>query len=221
MKSNLKQWIFDIIFPLVVIILVMSGIYLVAPKIIDIDNNAMLQILNSSSSIIIAIVTTYYVLFTYKIVKQTNTSIKQAEIDREIAFIERKLEILYHPLRYILNKNITIEPTPIGMNAFGEDIREHQIMDIKPFIDSNQDYGSVRINIYNCQKEDFEKLIAYIYLVDEDIREDVCTFLALNLEDKTSDTNTVRKMLKNLTISVPIKNKEYTQRLSEIINFEH
>ncbi|OPY21108.1 MAG: hypothetical protein A4E23_00983 [Methanomethylovorans sp. PtaU1.Bin073] len=112
-----------------------------------------------ASSLLLVLITIFYVAFTYNIMSSTEKNTAQAANSQRITFCERRLELFYLPLKSALER--------FDVNRIVELNSE-----IESAISQEKHYSIEQVdNIWWRFKEDYNKIIPYTYLAlnEEDI----------------------------------------------------
>jgi uncharacterized membrane protein len=105
-----------------------------------------------TSTMMMAVVTVLYAIFTYFIFVATYKSAEQTSVSQKIEFLERKLELFYLPLRAALNR-FDIDKVVELNNKIIDEPKQHRHYSIEQ-VD----------NIWWRFKDDYDKIIPYTYL---------------------------------------------------------
>lgn len=158
----------------------------------------LLQYTNLSSSVLSFIVTTAYVVFTYRILKTTEDNTKQSEKvvqqtakAQKIAYIERKLEHFYLPIQ------TAIERFDIDRMILGFQDPEMTTPQHIPYL-----YFEI-INTWWGFRTDYDKAIPFTYLASDEAKK--------ALKDFTYIFELNRLFAKRYTTSIKEDTKIYTE----------
>lgn len=135
LKTIFPPILFGLISTILIVGILLYSILLVPTiKIIAPMTSENISLMNISLTAVFVFVTSIYVYFTYQIVKQST-------IEREISFIEKRLEKLYYPLNDILSSEYVfclidaegyIESADLGL--FSSDTKRYKVDEIVPFV---------------------------------------------------------------------------------------
>lgn len=149
------------------------------------------ELLNASIAMVLVFVTILYVSATWQIVDESKKSreityqiVEETRNDRKIAYIEKRLEKLYYPMKLFLNptRHIPFPPKLIkDYNDFSKSsmfYKIEKIEDIIPFLylasDNSKEYFERYIEMYRDEKlsnsEEMQVLkIKIIEMIEQDI----------------------------------------------------
>lgn len=175
------------------IILGISILLVPAIKILVPVTSENISLMNISLTVVFVFVTSIYVYFTYQIVRQSS-------IEREVAFIEKRLEKLYYPLNDVLNSESLLF-----------------LIDEVGYLELDE------LGLFNPNTKRYEvdELVPFVYLATNELQENLHEFIDIMrnsnpVECAGIEFNTIVESLKEMTTNDIDK---FRGKLSKLVNY--